>query len=110
MVGSQEEGFLQGSSATSANLSIPQYFYLTSLFPHPQANRLASTSHILLPQSSMLPRMQEMVAEGSNKLHFSIHQGLSVIVKDELPACHGIIQVACDLEATRGETEAWWWG
>lgn len=64
----------------------------------------------------MLPRMQEMVAEGSNKLHFSIHQRLSVIVKDELPACHGIIQVsctllqACDLEATRGETEAWWWG
>lgn len=30
MVGSQEEGFLQGSSATSANRSIPQYFYLTS--------------------------------------------------------------------------------
>lgn len=51
--------------------------------------------------------MQEMVAEGSNKLHFSIHQELSVIVKDELSACQGIIQVACDLEVTRGETEAW---
>lgn len=39
MVGSQEEGFLQGSSATSANLSIPQYFYLTSA-PAPRTTGL----------------------------------------------------------------------